>query len=376
MLTDYAGKKLQWVNRDTGEVTQVDVFISCLPASGLMYVEASPNQQKEHFIHSMRCSLEYFGGVPKVSVTDNLKSAVSKPSKYEAIVNRTFRDMGLHYGMVLNPTRPYRPQDKAMVERLVQLVYTEIYFPMRNELFFSLAELNDRIWELLEELNKRKFSQSEESRRTLFESIEKPVLKPLPPQPYQIKKTSRAKVQKSGHVYLSEDKHYYSVPYRYIGHLTRIHYTEKVVEVYFNHQRIATHLRDRQSIGYTTKSEHLTEQHQKYSQWDATYFIQKAKKIGPQCTQYIQRLFDQQGYTQTKYKTAMGIVQLQRLFEIERIEKACQLACIYPTASYQTVKNILEKGLDKLDDLFTPPNSSSHIPPHSNIRGAEYYSNN
>jgi len=377
LYVDYAGKKLHWVDRNTGELKPVEVFISCLPASGLMYVEVSENQQQPSFIRSMINCLDYYGGVPTVSITDNLKSAVHKSCKYEPVTNRVFREMGLHYGMALNPTRPYRPKDKAMVERMVKMVYQEIYFIIRDEIFFSPTQLNDRIQELLEKnINDKKYSQSDYSRRELFESIERSELKPLPPQPYQVKQIRRSKVQRTGHVYLSEDKHYYSVPYRYIGHSTRIHYTDRIVEVYFNHQRIATHMRNRQSRAYTTKPQHLLPQHQKYLQWNPEYFIEKSKMIGPNCTQYIRRLFAQSGYTQTKYKMAMGIIQLKRFFEISRIEKACQIAYMHPWSSYQKVKNILDKKVDQIQDLFTQTDleSTSHIPPHQNIRGADYYS--
>ncbi len=376
VMVDYAGEKLSWVNRDTGEVQDVDVFVACLPASGYVYVQASASQQKEDFIGSMISCLNYFGGVPEVIVCDNLKSAVHKASKYEAIANRTFRDMAMYYGAVLNPTRPYRPKDKALVERLVDLVYEQIYFKMRGEVYHSLHALNERIRELREltdRLNNRKLSQLDCTRRELFLSTEYSKLKPLPPQPYAIKTYQRAKVQKNTHVLLSADKHYYSVPYRYIGRQVVLHYTDRVVEIYHNHERIASHRRIRVKAGYTSKANHLASHHQKYLGWKPEIFIDKAAEIGPHTRNYVERLFSQSGYIEAKYKSAMGIVQLQRHYPPERIEAAARLAKLHPHSSYQRLRELLAKGLDQHPDLFDHLMDRPDIPAHDNIRGPHYY---
>ncbi len=334
LFADYAGDKLSWVDKQTGEIHDVDVFVACLPASGYTYVEASRSQGKTDFIPSMGNCLNFLGGTPQVLVVDNLKSAVTKSSKYEAIANRTFRDFSQHYGAVLNPTRPYRPKDKVMVEGFVQIVYEQIYFKLANETFFSLHELNERIAELLKKLNDRNYKGLNKSRRELFMALDYPRLQPLPTQPYVIKQYKRAKVQKTSHVYLSCDKHYYSVPHRFIGQRTQIHYTDRVVEVYIKHQRISSHLRDRTASGYSTKKEHLPSEHQFYLDWSPAFFIKKARAIGPNTEQYVRRLFDQEGYAETKYKTAMGIIQLKRQYASDRIEKGCQLAILHPITSY------------------------------------------
>jgi len=375
LMVDYAGKKLSYVDKQTGELIDVEVFVACLPASGFTYVEVSMSQKKSDFINSISNCLEYIGGVPQMIIPDNLKSAVTKSSKYEAIANRTLRDLGLHYGSSLNPTRPYKPKDKALVERMVRMVYERIYFVMRNEIYHSLHELNTRISELLNDLNDRKLSQLNCSRRELFLEIEKDELKPLPPQSYQVKEYRRAKVQKTSHVYLSEDKHYYSVPYRFIGRRTQIHFTNRTVEVFYNHQRIATHFRNRRASGYTTKKEHLPSTHQHYLGWQPKLFIDKAKNIGPNTEQYIKRLFKQPGHSETKYRTAMGLVQLVKRYEKQRIERACKIGMIHPKSSYQRVLGILEKKIDMQQDLFEyhEQQQINHIPEHENIRGEDYY---
>jgi len=375
LMVDYAGKKLSYVDKQTGELIDVEVFVGCLPASGFTYVEASMSQRKSDFINSISNCLEYIGGVPQMIIPDNLKSAVTKSSKYEALANRTLRDLGLHYGSILNPTRPYKPKDKALVERMVRMVYEQIYFTMRNEIYHSLHELNERIAELLNKLNDRKLSQLNCSRRELFLEVEKDVLKPLPPQSYQIRDYKRAKVQKTSHVYLSSDKHYYSVPYRFIGKRIQIQYTNRMVEIYFNHQRIATHFRNRKASSYTTKNEHLPSTHQHYLGWNPRLFIDKAKSIGVNTEQYVQRLFKQSGHSETKYRSAMGIVQLTKHYEIHRIERACKIGMLHPTSSYQRVLGILEKKMDMQQDLFesNDQKNDNHIPDHENIRGELYY---
>jgi len=374
LMVDYAGKKLGWVDSSTGEVIDVEVFVACLPASGYTFVMASPSQKKADFIDCITKTLEFIGGVPKQIVVDNLKSAVSKTSKYEPITNRSLRDLGLHYGAVLNPTRPYHPKDKAMVERMVRLVYEQIYFAIRNEIHFSLPELNERILQLVHKLNARKLSQLDCSRYDLFKENECKLLQELPAHGYELKEQQRSKVGKNCHVYLSKDKHYYSVPFRFIGRRTHIRYSSRMVEIYYRNERIALHFRDRSKSGYSTKKEHLPSTHQYYLNWSPSFFLGKAEKIGPNTHQYIKKLFDQDGVAETKYKTAMGIIQLKKQYETTRIEKAVQLAMLYPKVSYNKLKGILEKNLDLHDNLFENRyDEKSHIPNHENIRGAEYY---
>lgn len=375
LMIDYTGKKLHWIDKSSGELIEVEVFVGVLPSSGYLYAEASSSQNKFDFISSMQRCLSYIGGVPKVLICDNLKSAVSQGSKYEATLNRTFRDMADHYGCAINPTRPYRPKDKAMVERMVQLVYQQIFYKLRNEHYYSLHQLNERIRELLNHLNDRPFKGIQISRREMFLQTELACLSPLPPQGYSFKEFQRAKVQKNSHVYMSADKHYYSVPYRYIGHHVKIHYTSQIVEVYYYHQRIACHKRQLIKSAYSTKKEHLPSTHQFYLDWNPDYFKKMAQQIGPYTTQYINRLFSQPGYTETKYKRAMGVIQLIKKYPRERLEKSCRLALLHPESSYKRILHILDKKLDQQADLFTSVKTvnESHIPQHQNIRGANYY---
>ena len=370
LLVDYCGKKLQIVDKSTGEIRDVEVFVGILPCSGYTYVEATPSQKREDFIGSVNNCFSFLGGSTKAIVPDNLKSAVSKASKYEPILNKTLKDLALHYGCGINPTRSYSPQDKAMVEGAVKLVYQRIYFPLRNMTFFSLEELNAQLQIELKKHNDYLMETYQASRRKLFVSIEQEYLQPLPSEPYQIKHYKRAKVQKMGYIYLSDTKNYYSVPYRYIGRQVELRYDQRTLEVYYQNERIAIHNRVFRPGQYLTRKEHLSSTHRFYSDWSPEYFTKLAGSIGIKTSEYIQLLIQQQDYPETGYKQALGIISLKKAFEKERIETACTMALTQEWYSYRTIKRILENKMDKMVNSVQQQQS---IPIHMNIRGPESY---
>jgi transposase len=370
VFIDYTGKKLFYVDKTTGEQIPVEVFVGILPCSQYTFVEGSHSQKREDLIASMRRCLEYFGGVTQAIVPDNLKSAVTKASKYEAVINKTFKDFALHYGCVIDPTRPYSPNDKALVEGAVKLVYQRIFYPLSKMTFFSIAELNHAIGELLVKYNQCLFQQTQYSRKELFVSTEKNYLKPLPPTAYELRQYCRPKVQKMGYIFLSADKHYYSVPYRYIGKQVDVRYTPSIVEIFYNHERLCTHKRDYQAGKYTTLGDHLSSTHQFHSEWSLPFFQQKAKYIGSHTHDYITKLILQYSYPEIGYKQAMGIIHFTRLYDKGRIENACRIALAAPHCSYRILENMLKSGMDQLD---LPLDDKNHIPPHDNIRGADNY---
>lgn len=369
---DFAGKKLHIINKGSGELIPVDVFIAILPNSQYTYLEACASQNREDLIGCMAGALSFFGGVPKAIVSDNLKSAVTRASKYEPEINRTFKDFACHYSCAINPARVYSPQDKALVENAVNLAYQRIYYPLRNMDFFSLADLNREIKKLLESYNNLLFQRKQASRRELFQSVEREYLKPLPDTAYQIKDYRRAKVQKIGYVYFSPDKSYYSVPYRYIGKSTLIHYTGSTVEVYYNHQRIALHKRNFSMGSYNTNKDHLSSTHKAYSQWSPDYFKRMASKHGPNVLAVVDQLIIGCDYPEVGYKRAIGIIQLHRAYGSTRLDNACKRALLAGTYSYKRISNILKNNQDKLP-LIQDEDNVPHIPVHSNLRGASAY---
>jgi len=374
LMIDFAGKHLFITNRETGEQVPVEVFVAILPFSQYTYVEACMSQKREDLLHCIAGALNFFGGVPNTIVSDNLKSAVSRSSKYEPQINKSLKDFALHYKCAVNPTRAYSPQDKALVENAVNLAYQRIYYPMRNITFFSLSELNKEIICLLEGYNDLLFQRKESSRRELFQSFERSKLKPLPETVYQMKDYRRAKVQKMGYVYFSPDKNYYSVPYRFIGKQTQIHYTKTWVEVYYNNERIAVHRRIPSKGIYITIKDHLSSTHQAYKDWSPEYFKSLAKKHGVSVMMFVDGIIHQSNYPEIAYKRAMGVIQLHREYGSDRLNNACQRALYGNALTYQRVKNILKNNMDKeqlqLGDL---EQTTTHIPKHDNIRGADTY---
>lgn len=373
MFVDFTGKKLSVVDKSTGEVRDVEVFVAILPCSQYTYVEACKSQKRADFIKCLGNALKFFGGVPKAIVSDNLKSAVTKSSKYEAHINRSLKDFAHHYGCVINPTRAYSPQDKALVENAVHLSYQRIFYPLRNMVFFNLHELNAQIREKLGTYNDLLLQRKGASRKELYQSLDRGYLKPLPAHGFQLKDYTKAKVQKMGYVYFSPDKSYYSVPYRYIGSQTQIHYTADHVEVYHNHQRIASHHRNPVKGAYITNKNHLGSTKKAYSDWSPEYFINAGKGHGQYVEGFMKGLFRNADYPEINYKRAQGILMMGKSYSSQRLNKACKRACDLGEYHYQMVKNILVNRQDEWEPDDQQDNPSSHIPTHENIRGSKYY---
>jgi len=364
LYIDFTGKRLQVVCKQTGEIKDVEVFVGILPSSQYTFVTAVESQKKEDLIKACIRCLEFFGGVPLAIVPDNLKAAVTKASKYQPEVNKTFKDFARHYGCSVAPTRTYSPKDKALVEGAVKLVYQRIFYPLNGQIFFNLEQLNRAIKDLLNKYNNQRFSQSTTTRNELFLSVEKSCLQALPTSRYQPKEFKRLKVQKMGYVYLSEDKHYYSVPFRFIGKQVKVQYTQKHLEIYFNYERVATHQRSAIKGGYTTIEAHLASKHRAFTSWNLSYFEQKALKIGENTCKYVSQMIQQQAYKEIGYKRAQGILMLGKSYGNDRVENACTRALHFEKHSYKLVESILKRGLDKP----TPPYPEVFIPEHQNIR--------
>ena len=218
------------------------------------------------------------------------------------------------------------------------------------------------------------FQRKEASRKELFQSVERSYLKPLPSTPYELKDYRRAKVQKMGYVYFSPDKSYYSVPYRYIGKHTLIHYTKSMVEVYYNHQRIALHTRNPAKGSYNTNAEHLSSTHKFYTDWSPEYFKGKATAHGPYVLSCVEKILTASDYPEIGYKRAMGLIQLHKAYGSERLNNACKRALQADTSSYMRIKNILKNNMDKTSLFYQNlEDEKTHIPEHQNLRGASAY---
>jgi len=371
MYVDYAGNRLEIVDPDTGELRQAEVFVAILGASQLTYVDASLSQKKEDFIQSCENALHYFGGVPQAIVTDNLKSAVIKSDKYEPTLNEAFRDFTLHYGISALPAGPYKPRHKALAEGMVKIIYRVIYPEIRKKTYTNLTDLNRDILTELDKLNNQLMRGRPYSRRMLFEETERETLQPLSPHVFEIRHKKVATVMKNNHVILSVDKHYYSVPYEYIGKKVKLFYNQVDVEIYYQYEKIATHQRDLRPFRYTTVSEHLSTSHRYFTDWTPEGFIERAEKVGTSTRVYITKVLEKPQHAEQAYRSCQGILNLAKRVGNERLNNACTRADFFGEYSYKTVKTIIERKLDFTD--LSNDDDIKTLPLHNNIRGKRYY---
>lgn len=369
VFVDYAGDKLYWTDPLTEEQKKAEVFVAVLGASQFTYVEASNSQALEELIPSCENALHYFHGSPMAIVTDNLRSAVTKSSKYEPLVNENFEVFADHYGMAVLPTRSYKPKDKALVENAVRLVYQRIYSKLSSRKFTSLPELNEAIWELLEEYNNIRFSARPYSRRQQFEEMERFALQPLPRKHFEMRKQLLATVMKNGHVIFTPDKHYYSVPFALIGSKVKVLFSSKRVDIYYKLGHVASHERGKNPFGYTTQKEHMASHHRYVTEWSDALFLGRAKAIHPDVEYYIGEILKKKKHPEQAYKACNGILLFVKTVGKGRLISACQRAHGYGLYNYAIIKSIVQRNLDTDIEIAKP----ELMPVHDNIRGSEYY---
>ena len=369
LFIDFAGKTMAYINQQTGEVVQCQIFVACLAYSDYSFVMAVHSQGLTDFLYALQCCLKYLGGVPQLLVPDNLKSAVIKANKYEPTVNRALEDFANHYGTTVIPTRTYKPKDKALVENQVKLIYTRIFAKLRNEVFFDLDSLNRGIKEKNKAHNQTRMQQKPYSREECFLANEKPLLAPLPVEDFELKYYRLLKVAKNNHIFLGQDKHYYSVPYIHIGAQAKVTYTRSMVYVYIKGKQVAVHQRNFTPSGYSTTKEHLCSHHQHYLDRSPDYYLEKAKSIGDTFHTFIREVFNQDRHPEQLYRSCNGFFYLQGKTNPDTFNKACALAFEYQNFSYHFLANIIKNNM--LDYQQTEINKS--LPNHKNIRGKDYY---
>lgn len=370
MFIDFAGEKMHYWSRETGEKIEVEIFASILGCSQLVYVEAVASQKKEDLIRGCENAVHYYGGAPSAIVPDNLKSAVTKSSRYEPTLNETFEDFAMHYSMSVLPARSYRPRDKALVEGIVKILYSNIYANLDNQQYYSLGELNEAIRVELETLNNKPLTGRSYSRRQQFEEVERAVLRPLPQYNYEFKQQYLCTVMKNGYACLGADKHYYSVPYQLIGKKVKLLYSDRTVEIYYDYDCVAEHGRNVRPHQYTTAKEHLASTHQFVSEWSAQKFIDDAKKIHDDVAEYISKVIASKAHPEAAYKSCMGILNFARKVGHERLIAACRRANRFGLYGFYQIESILQK---RLDEVIEEEENTGVIAMHYNIRGSNYY---
>jgi transposase len=376
LQVDFAGDKLHYIERSTGEMIECPVFIGVLPFSSFDYVEALHDATLPQVLKALNNLLDYLGGVPLSVKSDNMRQWVSKSCKYEPTFPEMLEQWAGHNHIALLAARPYRPRDKPSVENGVVIAYRRIYAQLRNETFYSLAELNKAIREKLALHHLVNFQKKTFNRLELFNAKEKPLLQSLPASVYYIRHYTKAKVQKNYHVVVGEDWHFYSVPYRFIGKDVRIIYCADHVEVYCGTLRIALHTRNFASHGYTTDKEHMPENHRAiltHKGWDVDYYLQQATDNGPATLEFFKKVMENKLIVDQSYASCTGLLRLMKQYDGARMENACKRALKGYRFSYKTIKDILAKNMDKLEEDET---AEFRIPKHGNLRGPETYNIN
>ncbi len=368
MYVDYAGGTLPYVDTDTGEIKNAQVFVAILGWSQYAYVEAMPSQTVEDFIAACENAIRYFKGVPLAIVPDNLKSAVIKASKYEPVVNENFKAFAEHYGITVLPARSRKPQDKSLVENMVKLSYQQIYTNINEKEIVPLSELNKEIWKNLSVLNDGTLTGKECSRTDQW-IMELSALQALPATGYEMRILKQVTVTKFAHVYLNEDQHHYSVPYELIGKKLKMQYSRSKVDLYDQYELVASHKRIRSRGNYSTDPTHMPPQHRYVTEWSPSFFIDQAKAIDPIVEHYIREVLAKKTYPEQAYKACMGIISYAKRVGNTRLIKACKRADEIGYYNYKIIDEILKNNLDKYDDDLAP----AHMPVHENIRGGNYY---
>jgi transposase len=369
LFIDYAGQTVPIIDPETGAVAfEAQIFVATLGASNYSFAEATASQKLPDWIKSHLRALEFFGGVPQILVPDNLKSGVTHPCRYEPDVNPTYMDLARHYGTTVIPARPGKPKDKAKVESSVLIVERWILAALRNHQFFSLAELNQAISEKLTIFNQRPLQRMKASRRHLFETIDKPVLAPLPAHRYEFAQWKKATVNIDYHVEV--DRHYYSVPHQLRGQKLDVSMTATTIAIFHKNRRVVSHLRSHRKYGHTTVTEHMPKSHQRHLAWTPSRIINWAGKTGPSTQLVVTEIMRRKTHPEQGFRSCLGVMRLGKRYSPDRLEKACERAVAIGAYTLRNVESILKNGLDK--QPLAPPSKSRSVS-HPNIRGSRYY---
>lgn len=368
-FVDYAGMTVPWIDLSTGEIHEAQIFVGSLGASQFTFVEATATQSLPDWIQSHIRMWEFFGGVSKVVVPDNLKSGVTKAHRYDPDINANYQHVGEHYGFAIVPARSAEPKDKAKVENAVGCIERQILAPMRHITFTSIAEINAAIKPRLTAFLQKSFQKMKSSRQSLFDAVDKPALKPLPLEKYQYAEWQHAKIHIDYHFIF--DNHYYSVPYKYIHHEVEVRATANTVECFYEGKRIASHPRSYLRYKHSTLKEHMPPAHRSHAEWSPERMKRWANKIGPHAMKFIEHLIASRAFPEQAYRACLGVLRLGSRYGENRLEKACAIAYESGATRYNQVEAILKNKLDAVPHSHTT--MTPVIVSHENIRGSDYY---
>jgi transposase len=369
LFVDYAGDGVPVVDRLTGEIRNAQIFVAVMGASNFTYAQATWTQGLADWIGAHTRAFATIGGVPRLLVPDNTKVAVIRACLYDPQINRTYAEMAAHYDTAILPARPRRPRDKAKVELGVLLVERWLLGRLRHRTFFSLAEVNTAIGEFLTRLNEeRTIRRLGATRRKLLEELDRPMLKPLPVEPYVFAEWRVRRVGIDYHVEV--ERHYYSVPYRFVGIEIDARITARTVELFASGERIAVHPRMSGDHKHTTVTDHMPSSHRRYADWTIDRIRHDAARIGPMTAALCELILEHKRHPEQGFRACVGIIRLAKAFGTKRLEAAASHAIDIGARTYGSVKSILDNNLDR-HPAHKPADGVAIV--HPNIRGPRYY---
>jgi len=369
MFVDYSGLTVPYHDSQTGEVFKSQIFVSVLGHSGCVFVHATPSQKQEYFIKSHILAFEFYEGVAKVMVPDNLKSAIISHTKKGIIVNESYAELCRHYGCAVEPARPKKPQDKGIVEQAVQGIQRWILAVFRHRTFFSVDEINQAIAPLIDTYNNRVIKFIGKSRYELFEQEEKQYLQPLPANRHIYKEIKLATVDISYHVQLF--KCFYSVPYQYLKEKVEIKYSTTLVEIYLKSKLIATHPRLHKINDRSTLKEHMPKNHQYQNEkMNPQRLLNWADSIGSNAKVFVEKRLNDADYPVNVYKSIIAVLHKAKMYGNMELDMALGYASSINATTVKSIESILSKKL-YLQAENNPISTVYNDP--ENLRGPEYY---
>lgn len=366
-FVDFSGDRPSFTDGKTGELIVVEFFVAAMGYSHKIFATCVLNQSLPDWISANVQMVEFYGGAPTMIVCDNLRSAVTRPGNTPKI-NRVYRDFARHYGTTILPARPRKPKDKAKVEVAVQIARRWILARLRNRMFFSLADLNAAVAELVCELNERPFKRLPGCRRSRFETCDKPVLRPLPATRFVYADWTNAQTVPPDYHILVQG-HRYSVPFGLVGEKVDARVTDSTVEIFHRHSRVATHARCRFADEEKTDPNHQPDNHRAYAERTPQHFVSWAEKVGPNTLVVVRHQFDRE-FPLLGLPACDALRALVKRYGDERVEAAAKRAVDIKSLTVKSVRSLLRTG------FYNRPvteRRETPTPNHSNVRGSAYY---
>jgi transposase len=360
------------VDTATGELIPTQLFVGALGASSYTFAIATFSQELPVWLDCHVRMYEFFCGVTALTIPDNLRSGVTHPDRYEALLNPSYRELASHYNTCVIPARSRKPRDKAKVEAAVLVAQRWILAVLRHRTFYHLDELNEAISQLLAKLNDRVMRHVKQSRRQIYERLDRPALKPLPARPYEYAEWKKVGVNIDYHI--SFDDHFYSAPYTLVGEKLWCRATYRTIELIHKGKRIASHPRSFEKYGYSTLPEHRPASHRAHLEWTPSRLIDWGKSVGPHTGAVIDHVIRSKPHPEQGYRSALGILRLSNKFGADRLERACERALQIRSPNYQTIKTMLKQRMEAAPQPGqTRAQDGTADLGAVNVRGRRYY---